>query len=296
MKLVLAKKPENNIPKVSRGALVLYARSGREKDLRKLDSASLKLFLYITDNGSIGATAVLSKDKPHTLAGINAFSSDAEAAFDVDSYPSLENDDRARMARETLALRGSRISPTYMQVSKVVMLSDGNSAYVEGPLYQAIDPRLEHLDPEESTVFGEGQFSAENIKGHCSGSYVNMAICPWAEDIQRIAEQQQKVFDAIVEAKKKGADTKKLEMMLETSRRMLKPHAYQVYKYENDHLYFVNLKGNWEAAPLGGLRDIDAQDRRRVRQFLSSSGRESVDLSREKSEMYKAHPPSIALR
>jgi SNF2 family DNA or RNA helicase len=288
MKLIVAKPEDKDVPKVKRGAFVLYAQADHESDLRRLEGKN-NLYIYINDEGFIGSVAALAKTPPPVTEGVDNFTS--EYLFDIDTYPSFDNEDKTRLARETLRLRGSRISPTYMEVSKVQMLPEGNAAYVEGPIFHSIDPRLEYLDPEEQTVFGQGQFDVDNVKGHHSGRYVNLSFNPWAIDVDRLAIQQELLFNECEDLKASGGDkdqVKDLEKQIEKTKRLLKPHAYQPYKYENDRLFFINSKGCWEAVWLAGLRDIDLHDRNRIREILKNIPED--ELEKQKHDLFKLHP------
>jgi len=65
----------------------------------------------------------------------------------------------------------------------------------------------------------------------------------------------------------------------EHTRKLLKPHANEIYKYKDGHIYYINTGGNWQVDSVAGLRNFDVYDRSRVYQYLANEGNLESDLT-----------------
>jgi uncharacterized protein YgiM (DUF1202 family) len=203
----------------------------------------------------------------------------------ADYFYSIETpaDEEHKLAAETLNLKGSRLSPTYLDIKKIKDIDDTH-VYVEGVLNNASDPRLIHLDRTEDTVFGYGQFSMDKVKASHTGDYIYLHMSPHAEDIQKVADEQKSLVDEYMAEPNDVTKNKITKTM-----RMLSPHAYEIYKNDNGIIYYIASNGQWRCENLYGLRDLDVHDRKRIREFLDKEDITNVDFRKFKEEFHKEH-------
>jgi hypothetical protein len=155
-------------------------------------------------------------------------------------------------------LKGSRILPTSLEVTKVIPREEG--AEVTGHLHHAYDARLPYLDRSETTEFGVGSFQLNNLIALYDGTFFNTTLSPNANLIAPLVEEQTTLFKkhAI-----EGGDTSRLE----ETYALLKPHAYEVYHVDNDMVSFITKAGRWQQILLAGNRRLDAWDRKRIYEY-----------------------------
>lgn len=265
---------------------------GDEDNLKKLKLGN-RLYFYIDDVGDISHTSGIFKQDPtgNEVTNQASFREAASLVFSLEPKRSvLGNESQQEMHRESMRLKGSRLAPTYMDIKKIqldkIALSGERSvpyAYVTGRVFRIRDPRLDYLLPDEQTRFGKGQFDIDNVKALDSGNFIHLVLSPYAKQLESLVEQQIAAFDhysALYSSSEADPDEKEVWVSkYEHTRKLLKPHANEIYKYQNGLLYYINSGGNWQTESLTGVRKLDLDDRMRIYQHLVSEGILDYDLS-----------------
>lgn len=270
---------------------LLRTNIGDEESLKKLKLGS-HLYFYIDDIGDIGHTAGIFKQDPtgNEVTSQGAFRDAASLAFSLEPKRSLLGSaSQQEMHRESMLLKGSRLVPSYMEIKKIqIEKADLGGrvipyVFVTGRMFRVKDPRLVFLSPEEKTRFGSGQFDIENVKALPSGNFLHLILSPYSKQIEQLVEQQVEAFNhytALYSTADADPDTKELWVSkYEHTRKLLKSHANEIYKYQDGLLYYINSGGNWQTEAIPGLRNLDIDDRLRVYRHLDSEGLLDHDLS-----------------
>lgn len=220
------------------------------------------LYPYVMDNGALGSTAARLDRAPDDPTSYDSFFADNQGTFEIDRAPDHE------VAREAAQhLRGTRLQPCYVDVTRVKRL--GDQLLVEGMPHGLYDPRLPYLDPTEGTSFGTGGFDPATVKALWDGGYCHVALSPLADQIDAAVQRQRRAFDQYraLEAQQDPGHHRQLQQLaqeIDRTRRLLKPHAHEIYRYADDTIYFINGLGNWQAWYVPGLRTLDHHDRIRL--------------------------------
>jgi len=211
---------------------------GEPKSYQAIKSGR-SLYIYVQDDGLLSFAALFDKIPTNEIyrQTLDHFKKGARYTYEViNPHPYL---------------MGSRINPAFLEVTRIQ--ERGDDLEVGGVLHNVWDTRLPYLDRSESTEFGPGTFNLESIIALYDGSFFNIALSPSAEEIAAIVDEQKEAF-------KSGSSTAPLQALL-------KPHAYEVYKVENDLVYFVTKAGRWECINLVGNRKLDMWDRERIHEY-----------------------------
>lgn len=298
MKLVVeAEQSKVDDVKVDAGFLV-KANSGDDDSLKKLKPGN-RLYFYIDDVGDISHTCGVFKQDPtgNEVTNQLAFRDAASLSMSLEPKRSLlGTDDQQDMHRESMRLKGSRIAPSYMEIKKIKSdeadVGGGRSlpyAFVTGKVHRARDPRLAFLSPQEKTQFGSGQFNANNIKALSGGNFLHLTLCPYADQIEEIVRQQVEAFghySTLYSSPDAEPDDKELWVSkYEHTRKLLKPHANEIYKYQDGVIYYVNTGGNWQTESVNGIRDLDIDDRLKLYHHLDTEGLLDQDLTESKYQL-----------
>ena len=265
------------------GGFLVRANTGDE-DLKKLKVGS-RFYPYIDEEGNISQTGGIFKHDPtgNEVTSLSAFKDASSMALSLEPRRSLFGKaDQQDMHRESMGLRGSRILPSYMEIEKIQLgtsdLGGGRTlpyAYISGRIQRAKDPRLDYLDPKEMTSFGKGKFDVENVKALPSGNFLHLVVSPYAKQIEKLVEEQKEAFDHYSTLyTNPNADVDEKELWVskyEHTRKLLKPHANEIYKYQNGFIYYINMGGNWQSESVSGLRNLDIDDKERIYKHLIGS-------------------------
>lgn len=223
------------------------------KAMRALKSGK-KIYLFVAEDGGITSIAGLFDGDltpdVYKAADESRFTDRAIHIYDVAADPNL---------------KGSRLDPTFMEISSVD--ADDDKATVKGALHNARDARLPWLDRSEKTDFGTGRFTLDSVVALYDGGYFNAALSPDASEIAAVVEEQKKLFKQY--QLDEDPDTKEA---LENTRRLLKPHALEVFAAENDMVSFVTKTGRWQTIMIAGNRKLDVWDRDRIYRFADTWG------------------------
>jgi SNF2 family DNA or RNA helicase len=266
---------------VTGGLIIKAANVGEEASLKKL-KAGVKFYPFINEDGEISPTggSLGVEPKGNEITNLTAFKSGASNVYSiVGKNTLLGTSAQQQMHKETLLLKASRIKPPYLEIKKVVQgqydLGGGDFipyVYISGKFNRVRDPRLDYLARSESTKFGKGKFELDDIKATWFGGFVSTKVSPYAKHIESIVDEQIEAFEHYAELYTKlDADPKEKQMWAskyEHTRRLLKPHANEIYKYANGFLYYINTGGNWQIEDASGYRSLDLDDRVRIHRFL----------------------------
>ena len=271
------------------GGLLVRVNIGNEDNLKKL-KINNRLYFYIDEVGDLSHTGGVFKHDPTGSEVIDqsAFRDAALMLFSIEPRRSIfGKEDQRTLHRETLRLKGSRLTPSYMEIKKVKLAKSevgGRTipyAFVTGRIYRVRDPRLDYLHSKEETQFGKGKFDTDNLKVLPNGHFLHLVLSPYAEQIEKIVEQQKEAFEHY-SSLYSGMESEDKEMWVskyEHTRKLLKPHANEIYKYKDGHIYYINTGGNWQVDSVAGLRNFDVYDRARVYQHLANEGKLEGDLT-----------------
>lgn len=227
-----------------------------------------KLYLYVSDDGALNTYGGLfAKDVTHYLSE-EIFKDQSNYLYSITEAPNI--------------LKGSRIDPTFLEITKVVPEEDG--VLVTGILHNARDPRIPFLDRAEKSEFGVGEFKLDDMVALYDGSFFHLSLSKQAEEIEKVIEEQKSLFKQY--SLDNDEDTKKA---LEHTHKVLKPFAYEIFKIEDDLVSFVTKSGKWQAINLAGNRKLDLWDKERIYNFAEKKGLlDSPDLLAEaKRSFYK---------
>ena len=263
------------------GGFLVRVNAGDEESLKKLKAGN-RFYPYVDEEGGLSQTGGIFKHDPtgNEVTSLSAFRDAAATALSLEPRRSLfGKPDQQELHRETMGLQGSRITPSYMDIEKVQLstsdLGGGRLlpyAYITGRIYRVKDPRLDYLGSKETTRFGKGKFDVENIKALPSGNFLHLLLSPYAKQIEKLVEAQKEAFDhysSLYENPSADADEKELWVSkYEHTRKLLKPHANEIYKYQDGFIYYINTGGNWQSEAVAGLRNLDAEDRDRIYKHL----------------------------
>ncbi len=275
-----------------KGGFLVRTSLGSEADLKKL-KINQKFYLYIEDTGLIGQTGGIFSHTPFAteVISLSAFRDAALYTYVLEPRRSIFGSDKQQAThRSAMQLKGSRCSPTYLDIKNVELgrlaIEDRELpyAYISGDICSSYDTRRLYLSKHEATEYGSGQFDIKDVKVLPNGNFVHLRLSPYAEDLEKIVAQQVEAFNQYSflysNAHADPAEKKLWVDKYEHTRKLLKPHANEVYKYDNRNLYFINSGGNWQLVPVNGLRNFDIQDRQRVRTQLESTGSLTRDLTK----------------
>ena len=132
------------------------------------------LYPYVTDSGALGSTAALLDRAPDDPTSYDSFFADNQGTFEIDRETDHE------VAREAAQrLRGTRLQPCYVDVTRVKRLDD--QLLVEGMPHGLYDPRLPYLDASEGTSFGAGSFNVADVRALWDGGYCYIGLSPMAD-------------------------------------------------------------------------------------------------------------------
>lgn len=219
-----------------------------------------KLFYpFIGEAGNFFLFGATFKGAPpadiYTIKNESRFLDSAEAVFKL-KFTDLD----------TTHLKGSRVEPAYFEISKIKPdTRDGvQGVLVEGFLHNVYDPRLPFLDASESTKFGTGKFDIESVRALYDGSYFYAPLSAHADKIDRIVQEQKKLFEQL---QTNPENTDNIKKELDKTIHLLKPHQDEIFKIEDDLYYFIS-DGKWRVLNLAGNRPIDKFDLRRIGQFF----------------------------
>ena len=241
------------------------------------------LYPYVTDSGALGSTAALLDRAPDDPTSYDSFFADNQGTFEIDRETDHE------VAREAAQrLRGTRLQPCYVDVTRVKRLDD--QLLVEGMPHGLYDPRLPYLDASEGTSFGAGSFNVADVRALWDGGYCYIGLSPMADLIAATVDRQRRAFDryaALADQQDPGhrVQLDALTGEIESTRRLLKPHAHEIYRYADDTLWFINGLGNWQAWYVPGLRTIDHHDRLRLARLAGQQDPEHHRAVREQLHM-----------
>jgi SNF2 family DNA or RNA helicase len=299
LKLVVEAEQQSNVDdvKVDAGFLV-KANSGDDVSLKKLKPGN-RLYFYIDDVGDISHTCGVFKQDPIGNEVTNQLVFRDAASLSVSLEPKrslLGTDDQQDMHRESMRLKGSRIAPSYMEIKKIKLdeadVGGGRSlpyAFVTGKVHRARDPRLTFLSPQEKTQFGSGQFDVNDIKALGNGNFLHLTISPYADQIENTVQQQIEAFQhysTLYSSPDAEPEDKELWVSkYEHTRKLLKPHANEIYKYHDGVVYYVNTGGNWQTETVNGIRKLDIDDRLKFYHHLDTEGLLDQDLTESKYQL-----------
>jgi len=277
---------------------LIRANVDDEDNLKKLKPGN-HFYFYIDDVGDISHTGGIFKQDPigSDVTSQSAFRDAASQVFNVEPKRSLlGKTDQQEFHRESMRLKGSRLTPSYMDVKKVQLekIDVGGGrvlpyAFITGRVFRVRDPRLSYLDPMEETRFGTGQFDIKNVKALDSGNFLHLVLSPYAAQIEKLVDQQVEAFNhysTLYSAPDADPDEKEVWVSkYEHTRKLLKPHANEIYKYHDGILYYINSGGNWQTESFTGMRKLDLDDRIRIYQQLASEGKLDRDLTVERQSL-----------
>ena len=281
MQLLIEAKPAQEEPAFVYAGLLIRTTSGKEANLKRLRKGD-HLYLYITDSGDIGHTCGVFKSatSTETLTDPTSIEKNSAYSFTVEpAYTKLGEDDQKQTHVETMHLKGSRLQPTYLEVKRYIVMDHEDKgrtfpyAYVTGKLVSVHDKRRDYLSPDEETHWGQGLFSADNVKGIYDGCYVNLTMSPWATEISSMVEVQKRAYEnyseSLLNPKATPAERESYKRSFETTQKLLRPHANEIYGYRDEQeLLIINGMGCWQSEYLPGLRGLDEYDIARIHKLL----------------------------
>lgn len=278
---------------------LVRASAGNEEILKKLKAGN-RFYFYIDDAGDIGNIGGVFKNDPidNEVTSQASFKDAAPLLFSLEPKRSmLGTTVQQEMHRESMLLKGSRLSPSYMDIKKVQLDEstlggkDIPYAYITGRIHRMQDPRLVFSSPEEKTRFGSGQFDIKNVKALHNGNFIHLVLSPYATQIEKVVEEQKDAFrhyselysDATADPDTKEAFVSKYEH----TRKLLRPHAHEIYKYQNGMIYYISRDGNWQSESLYGLRDLDLDDRLRIQSHLLANNEMDDNLADRRQSLFQ---------
>ena len=295
------------------GGFLVRVNAGDEDNLKKIKPNS-RFYFYIDDQGDISQVGGIFKHDPtgNEATSQGAFRDAASTILWIEPRRSLfGKPDQQELHRETMGLTGSRILPSYMDIEKVQLgtadLGGGRIlpyAFISGRINRVRDSKLDFLNSHESTRFGKGHFNKNNVKALPSGHFIHLVLSPYADQIEKLVEEQKEAFDhysSLYSSANADPDEKELWVSkYEHTRKLLKPHANEVYKYKDGFIYYINTGGNWQSETVTGLRDLDIDDRDRIHKYLEGEsdlieGRKSLS-NKSLQEQRKLHNIAAALQ
>lgn len=307
MQLILAKKPEENKTfnfdhlKVSNALFILTPLSREQKkDLQALKEGR-KLYFYLDQEGSFSSAVGIFKDDPAPFPHQADFIDAAQAAFRLYNYEidqmDFKGDERFyKLQRESLNLRGTRLTPTYLEIKSVKFTTpnydDKPIAIVKGDLHRAVDPRLSYLMPDESTVFGKGSFDASKVKAVPMGLYLYPELSPFAGAIKEVAERQKDLYDKLFEARENNLDERayKLQQAIDQTHTLLRAHVGEIYDVSPEGMvFYIGSSGQWQMEHFPGMRPLDDDDKRRLLK-LAETYKEFPEKLRKDREDFARQP------
>lgn len=270
MKLIVAKKEDK-----LRASFILKSYEG--STFKPLKSGKT-FYPFIKSNGDISVFGGLFTNPPSDPTNLAKFRDEADYLYEIELADFGDN----TLAGETTNLRGNRLIPTSLVIKKVS--EEENKVTIEGNLSDAEDPRLQFLHPSESTEFGQGTFNLSNLKGIYNGDYLYLTISPYAEEVEKIVEEQKRLFNEY--SKNPNPKTKE---ELDKTYKFLSPHANEIYKNDHGIIYFISPEGQWRCQNYYGLRDIDIFDKKSIREYLEDEGifDSNLDFRKFKENLYK---------
>lgn len=269
----------------------------RGDDIKRLKIGS-NFYFYIDDVGDISHVGGIFKDEPtgNEVTNQISFRDAASLVFTLEPKMSeLGTISQQEMHRDSMLLRGSRLTPSYLGIKKINVATspDGDTpyAYVTGKAYKVRDPRLIFLSSEENTRFGAGQFNADNVKALNNGNFIHLVLSPYASLIEKLVDEQTaafKQYSTLYSDTESDPDDKEIWVsQYEHTRKLLKPHAGEIYKFHNGIVYYINSGGNWQCENLHGLRSLDLDDRIRIKNHLKVEGQYEGDLASHRQGLAK---------
>jgi SNF2 family DNA or RNA helicase len=265
------------------GGFLLRSNAGEENSLKKIKVGS-RFYLYVDEFGDISQTGGVFKHDPsgNEVTNQGAFRDAASQVFILEPRRSLfGSDNQQALHRESMFLKGSRLFPTYIEIKKVQLDTYDLGgrvipyAYVTGRIYRVKDPALDYLNPEEKTRFGKGIFDPNNVKALPNGNFINLVLSPYAVQIEKLVNEQIEAFNhystLYSEVDVDPAQKEVWVSKYEHTRKLLKPHANEIYKYEKGNIYYINTSGNWQSESVAGLRSLDVDDRDRISRHLATN-------------------------
>lgn len=276
------------------GGFLIRANAGEEDSLKKIKPGN-RLYFYIDDAGDVGHVGGVFKHDPmgEEITTQRSFKDAAPLSFILEPRRSvLGKENQQEIHRESLELKGARLVPPYLEIKKInldtVDIGGGKElpfAFIAGRIYRARDPRLDFSSPEETTTFGKGQFDIRKVKALGNGNFVYLTLSPYAAQIEKLVQQQLEAFthySTLYSAVDADPDEKEIWVSkYEHTRNLLKPHANEIYKYQDGIIYYINSGGNWQAESAIGIRNLDLDDRIRVQNHLVGKTADETKTERQ---------------
>lgn len=280
---------------VDAGFIVRALKSDEADHLKKLKSGVL-FYPYINEDGDISHVGCIFRSDPvgDEVTNQAAFRSASQFAFVIDTVKSVfGTNEQQAMHEETMKLKGSRLFPAYLEIKKTqITEKDGVPyAYISGKFCRVRDKRLDFLAPNEATAFGSGTFTLDKVKAACNGRFVVFNISPYAKKIEEIVKEQVKAFENYSELygdSEADDERKKWAAKIEYTKKLLKPHAHEIFKYADNKIFYVNSFGQWQFENVPSLRSLDAIDRQRIYKKLEDEGRLSTNFRNARADLHKA--------
>jgi len=228
-----------------------------DKNALKALKSGKNVYLYVKDDGDFGLAGIFTKEPGSELydkPGSDAFRTEAKYLYTVSGLDGL---------------KGIRIRPSFIEITKT-KIGEGK-VEVSGMLYDGYDPVLPYLDHTDKTEYGTGTFNPEDVRALYDGTYFYAPLSPNAKELDIIANEQKTYFEALKTASNAGEIYDAKQGFLKTTN-LLKPHAYEVFRKDNDLIYYVTKAGKWVAINITGNRALDALDRERLAKILEEEG------------------------
>ena len=277
------------------GGFLVRSLSGDDTSLKKLKIGN-HLYPYIDDVGDISQTAAVFRHDPSgdEATNLSHFRNAAETVFALETRRTLFGKvNQQETHRNSMRLKGSRILPSYLEIKKIQLdtsdIGTGKPlsyAFVSGRLHRMHDPRLMFSSLDEETSSGKGKFNPRHVKIQPNGNFLHLVLSPYAKQIESLVDEQKEAFNqysTLYSSPTADPDDKAVFVSkYEHTRKLLKPHANEIYKYQDGIIYYINSGGNWQTENVAGLRDLDIDDRHRIYQYLKSKGKTDSDLKDER--------------
>jgi len=296
MKLLIEGKTTTNDPNAFsiEAGFLLKALKNEDGNLKKLKAGS-RFYPYVDENGDISHLGCIFSGDPvgDELTNQAAFRSASQLAFIIDTPKSVfGTKEQQVLHEESMQLKGSRLYPAYLEIKKAQALTTAGVAYafISGSFHRVRDRRLEFLAPDESTAFGSGTFTLDKVKALWNGGYLNLSLSPYAKKIEEIVSEQTGLlhrYSALYSDQDAGEERRRIASKYEHTKKLLKPHANEIYKYENDKVYYINKGGNWQSQDVPALRDLDAEDRQRIYRKIANTGRLTTNLRGTRARLHE---------
>lgn len=288
-------KNSDMIVSIPKGGFIIRST---ENELKKLKIGN-RFYLYVDDVGEISHLGGLFKHEPtrNDVISQSAFKDAATASFSLEpKRTSFGTQEQQDLHKESMGLFGSRLSPSFIQIDKIKLgeTKIGERtfpyAFITGKVNNVKDARLDYLSDHEETTFGKGQFDIDDVRALPNGKFLYLSLTPYAEQIERLVEEQVEAFNHYSslygsESEEKADWVSKYEH----TRKLLKPHAGEIYKYKDGFIYYINSGGNWQVECVYGMRKLDIVDRERIYQHLVQTGEVTSDL-KEKRQLLSSKP------